>query len=193
MICNLMHRYSRGGSFAPHQDKYHLTVNVLLDEDVLAKGADGDIDCAEKGISNNLSGDHSGAYNVIRSLLSSARQFVPSGGNASRFEGGGTIFWQQTRDQKRGQEQLSDEVSSATSALDTQGQCSVLLQPKQGMGVLFNGSCFRVDLNVLEPLIVFVIQGEIVHAGREVTSGVRHLFVCSFSLAASHNKVRKYP
>mmetsp|Transcript_30280 Transcript_30280/g.54216 ORF Transcript_30280/g.54216 Transcript_30280/m.54216 type:complete len:190 (-) Transcript_30280:323-892(-) len=65
------------------------------------------------------------------------------------FVGGGTAFWPQHR-AKDGK----DEHYSVEDA--------VLLRPRQGTGVIFNG--------------------EVQHSGRAVQAGVRHLYVASFNL-----------
>ena len=66
------------------------------------------------------------------------------------FKGGGTAFWPAQSQQGREDKKEADEI------------CEVLLQPQQGMGVLFNG--------------------QLSHAGKRVTSGLRHVYVASFDL-----------
>lgn len=61
------------------------------------------------------------------------------------FAGGGTEFW----------------IEPNTSESDAP---DVLIEPKQGCGLVFNG--------------------RVLHAGREVTEGLRHLLVASFSIMA---------
>jgi hypothetical protein len=60
------------------------------------------------------------------------------------FDGGGTIFW--------------NEVPAAAAAKESK----IVLLPRAGVGVVFNGT--------------------VLHAGRVVTSGLRHLLVASFSV-----------
>jgi len=60
------------------------------------------------------------------------------------FSGGGTIFWPQGPPEESGEQE------------------AVVLRPRQGTAVLFNG--------------------DVKHAGRAVTDGVRHTFVASFNL-----------
>mmetsp|Transcript_104052 Transcript_104052/g.303774 ORF Transcript_104052/g.303774 Transcript_104052/m.303774 type:complete len:370 (-) Transcript_104052:94-1203(-) len=60
------------------------------------------------------------------------------------FSGGGTVFWPQD------------------SPEEANGQGAVVVRPRQGTAVLFNG--------------------DVKHAGRPVTDGIRHTFVASFNL-----------
>mmetsp|Transcript_158831 Transcript_158831/g.509218 ORF Transcript_158831/g.509218 Transcript_158831/m.509218 type:complete len:182 (-) Transcript_158831:13-558(-) len=79
---------------------------------------------------------HCDAYSVtVNVLLSDPGDFI----------GGGTAFWPQD---VAGTEDDGDEM--------------LLLRPRQGTGVLFNGS--------------------VMHSGRQVESGLRHLYVASFHL-----------
>eukprot|EP00929_Paragymnodinium_shiwhaense_P092086 TRINITY_DN51977_c0_g1_i1.p1 TRINITY_DN51977_c0_g1~~TRINITY_DN51977_c0_g1_i1.p1 ORF type:complete len:387 (-),score=53.35 TRINITY_DN51977_c0_g1_i1:14-1174(-) len=68
------------------------------------------------------------------------------------FTGGGTAFWQQGQ----------DAATSVAFALEPSIDDALLLQPRQGTGVLFNGNVH--------------------HSGRPVQSGTRHLYVASFNL-----------
>eukprot|EP00931_Biecheleriopsis_adriatica_P098130 TRINITY_DN72021_c0_g1_i1.p1 TRINITY_DN72021_c0_g1~~TRINITY_DN72021_c0_g1_i1.p1 ORF type:complete len:252 (-),score=40.23 TRINITY_DN72021_c0_g1_i1:21-776(-) len=90
-----INRYTKGGEFRPHRDRYSITVYVTLSEE-------------------------------------------------SSYSGSGTAFWPQDAESEESPEP------------------AVTIRPSQGGAVIFNG--------------------DVLHAGLPVESGVRHLFVSSFHL-----------
>ena len=73
---------------------------------------------------------------------------------ANTFEGGGTAFWQ---------EDPAMVGTRAPGDKPISGPPSVVIQPDEGVGVIFNGT--------------------VRHAGLAVTSGLRYVLVASFSIA----------
>eukprot|EP00747_Dinoflagellata_sp_TGD_P020585 gnl/TRDRNA2_/TRDRNA2_127913_c0_seq2.p1 gnl/TRDRNA2_/TRDRNA2_127913_c0~~gnl/TRDRNA2_/TRDRNA2_127913_c0_seq2.p1 ORF type:complete len:381 (+),score=54.27 gnl/TRDRNA2_/TRDRNA2_127913_c0_seq2:63-1205(+) len=72
------------------------------------------------------------------------------------FTGGGTLFWPQ------GTVNEDTTLDSEWQARFDASTVTTLLRPQQGTAVLFNG--------------------QVVHAGRAVSSGIRHTYVASFNL-----------
>ena len=183
-----------------HQDKYAITINILLDDDLQADLVEdtiisrSSIGIQQHAVSCNhgnkttqingssaSNGEHSdgSVFSIIFDSLISAFGNAETNRRSVRFEGGGTMFWQQPDEEGSTMKSTMTTADYVAAVLlrhadykeccfDPGARCSepchhrILLQPKQGTAVLFNG--------------------EIVHAGREVTSGVRHLYVASFTL-----------
>jgi hypothetical protein len=69
---------------------------------------------------------------------------------------------QEQEQEQRREPAAPGDAGAETKREEVDEECEVLLQPQQGMGVLFNG--------------------RLSHAGKRVTRGLRHVYVASFDL-----------
>jgi hypothetical protein len=134
-----VNRYTRGGSFEPHEDAYSLSCIVLLSDDFVGGGTRFWPGAARSAVVHD---DDDGNYGNIN--------IGGSPPSPSKDSGESTMTTATT-----------PTTTTSTRMLKNEGS-SVLVQPRVGTALLFNG--------------------DITHAGNAVTSGVRHLFVGSFDV-----------
>lgn len=106
---------------------------------------------------------------TVNILLRAGGENNGDGSSGTAFEGGGTAFFREDVDktqQLRRQARLRRRPYTFASTVEDAP--TVVVHPDAGVGVVFSG--------------------EVKHAGRAVTAGLRHLFVASFTIADEPDK-----